>query len=160
MKLLGKNIKLIAYDFDGVMTNNKVLILPNGDEAVFVNRSDGLAVEKINHFNVIQIIISSEKNPIVVKRAEKLNIQVFNGVKNKLDSLNRFLSEHINIKLDNVAFVGNDINDLDIMKNVGLKISPSDAVEEIIKLSDFTTLSKGGDGVIRDIYRKICEQHS
>ena len=160
MKLLGKNIKLIVYDFDGVMTDNKVLILPNGDEAVFVNRSDGLAVQKINHFDVIQIIISSEKNPIVIKRSEKLNIQVFNGVENKLDALTRFLSEHINIKLDNVAFVGNDINDLEIMKNVGLKISPFDAVEEILKLSDFTTPSKGGDGVIRDIYRKICEENS
>ncbi len=159
MKLLGKNIKLIVYDFDGVMTDNKVLILPNGDEAVFVNRSDGLAVQKINHLNVIQIIISSEKNPIVIKRSEKLNIQVFNGIENKLDALIRFLSEHINIELDNVAFVGNDINDLEIMKNVGLKISPFDAVEEILKLSDFTTPSKGGDGVIRDIYRKICEEN-
>ena len=155
MKLCGKTIKLIAYDFDGVMTDNKALIFFNGDEAVFINRGDGLAIEKIKSLGILQLIISTEQNPIVIKRAEKLNIQAINGVDNKLDVLIKYLSEYNNITLDEVAFVGNDLNDMDIMKNVGIKISPSDAELEILEIADYTTLAKGGDGVIRDIYRKI-----
>ncbi|RPG62240.1 MAG: haloacid dehalogenase [Flavobacteriaceae bacterium TMED238] len=159
MKLCGKNIKIIAYDFDGVMTDNKAFVFSNGDEAVIINRSDGLAVKKIKSYGIKQIIISTEKNPVVIKRAEKLNIHVINGVDNKLDVLITFLSKHNNIKLDEVAFVGNDLNDMEIMKSVGVKISPFDAAAEILKLSDYVTPSKGGDGVIRDVYRKIYEEN-
>tara|TARA_Y100001970_G_C13866002_1_gene666551 strand:- start:273 stop:752 length:480 start_codon:yes stop_codon:yes gene_type:complete len=159
MKLCGKNIKLIAYDFDGVMTNNKALLFSNGDEAVFINRSDGLAIASIDSLGIIQVIISTEKNPIVLKRAEKLKIPAINGVDNKLDALVSFLSKHNNIELNEVAFVGNDLNDMDIMKNVGVRISPSDAAIEILELADYTALAKGGDGVIRDIYRKISEEN-
>ena len=63
MKLCGKTIKLIVYDFDGVMTDNKALIFYNGDEAVLINRSDGLAIEKIKSLGMLQLIISTEKNP-------------------------------------------------------------------------------------------------
>ena len=65
MKLCGKNISLIIYDFDGVITDNRALIFGNDDEAVFINRSDGLAIDRIKALNLDQIIISSEKNLIV-----------------------------------------------------------------------------------------------
>ena len=80
-------------------------------------------------------------------------------MENKLDVLITFLSKHNNIKLDEVAFVGNDLNDMEIMKSVGVKISPNDAAAEILELSDYATPAKGGDGVIRDVYKKICEEN-
>ena len=159
MKFLGNILKLIAYDFDGVMTNNKALIFPNGDEAVFVNRSDGLAIEKLNSLGIIQVIISSEKNPIVLKRAEKLKIPVINGVDNKLEALLKYLSNYNDISLSHVAFIGNDINDLEVMLKVGVRISPKDAYEEILEISDYVTSTKGGDGVVREIYSKILEEN-
>tara|TARA_B100001250_G_C19209801_1_gene533153 strand:+ start:51 stop:533 length:483 start_codon:yes stop_codon:yes gene_type:complete len=158
MILCNKIIKLLVYDFDGVMTDNKALIFPNGDEAVFINRSDGLAIKKIKSLNLQQLIISSEKNNIVQKRAQKLNIPAINGIDNKLNQLKKYIKIN-NIKIDNVAFIGNDINDLEVMTEVGICISPADAVEEILKISDFITHAKGGSGVIREIYKKIYEEN-
>ena len=86
-KLNTKKIQLIVYDFDGVMTNNKVMIDENGNEFVQVNRADGLAISVIKEIGIDQIIISSEMNNVVSKRAEKLNITCLQGISNKKDSL-------------------------------------------------------------------------
>jgi 3-deoxy-D-manno-octulosonate 8-phosphate phosphatase (KDO 8-P phosphatase) len=159
MKLCGHLVKLIAYDFDGVMTDNKALIFSNGDEAVFINRSDGLAIEKIKSLGIIQVIISTEKTPIVLKRAEKLNIHAINGVNNKLEVLMNYLSKQKDIALDDVAFIGNELNDFDVMQKVGIKISPSDAAKEILELADYITSARGGEGVIREIFGKLVEEN-
>ena len=82
-----KNIKLIVYDFDGVMTNNKVYIDGNGNELVQVNRADGLGVSKIKKLGIEQIIISTEGNSVVTARARKLGIPCLQGIDNKKDSL-------------------------------------------------------------------------
>ena len=71
-----KNIELIVYDFDGVMTDNTALIFEDGTEAVFVNRGDGLAIAKIKEIDIPQVIISTERNSIFAKRGEKLKITV------------------------------------------------------------------------------------
>jgi len=160
MKFCGKNIKLLVYDFDGVMTDNKALLFSNGDEAVFINRSDGLAIEKIKSLGILQVIISSEKNPIVLKRAKKLNIFAINGVDNKSKVLKKYLSNHKDIKLNEVAFIGNDLNDIEVMQKVGIRISPIDGAKEILELSDYISKVKGGNGVIRDIYRKLIGENS
>ena len=160
MKLLGNNVKLFVYDFDGVMTDNTAILFHNGQEAVKVNRGDGLAIEKIKKLGVKQLIMSSEKNPIVLKRAEKLQIGALNNVESKDETLSNYLLKQRDISLNEVAFVGNDINDYEVMKIVGLKICPQDAVKEIKSISDFITDAKGGSGVIREIYSKICEENN
>ena len=88
------SVKLIAYDFDGVMTDNTVFINQNGQEMAQVNRGDGLAIEKIKNIGIEQIIISTEKNPIVSARAKKLNILCFQGIKNKKNTLTNYCSEN------------------------------------------------------------------
>ena len=158
MKILDRKISLIAYDFDGVMTDNRAMIFNNGDEAVFVNRSDGLAIEKIKSLGIIQIIISTEKNDIVLRRAKKLNIPAINGVKNKVKELKEYV-ENNKFNLSETAFVGNDLNDLDVMNNVGLRIAPSDSAKEILNTADYITKTKGGFGVIRELYSKILEEN-
>ena len=146
-----KNIKLLVYDFDGVMTDNRVLLNENGVESVFVNRSDGLAISKIKKLGLLQIIISTETNPIVLKRAEKLNIECYHGVENKLQTLKDILVlKKINKK--NVAYIGNDVNDAEVMNYTAFPIAPADAYPEILSISSYITKAKGGYGVIREIY--------
>jgi len=149
-----KNIKLIAYDFDGVMTDNSVYLDENGNEMVKVNRSDGLAISLIKNIGIDQIILSSENNPIVKKRADKLRIECIYGIENKAKSLKKYI-EMKNIEPSNVAFVGNDINDLDVMKIVALSIAPDDANKVVKEIAHYITKSVGGKGVIREIYDLI-----
>ncbi len=158
MKIFKRKISLIAYDFDGVMTDNRAMIFNSGEEAVFINRSDGLAIEKIKSLGILQIIISTEKNNIVLQRAKKLNIPAINGVRSKVIELKNFV-ENNKINLSETAFFGNDLNDLDVMDIVGLKIAPSDAAKEILNIADYITKTKGGFGVIREFYSKLIEEN-
>ncbi len=144
-------IRLALYDFDGVMTDNKVMIDENGFESVIVNRSDGLAVKLINELNVKQIIISSESNKVVNKRAQKLGIECKQNVENKASAVEK-LSKDLSIMKDEIAFIGNDLNDFEAMKIVGFPLCPSDASQEIKDISKEILPSKGGSGVIRDFY--------
>lgn len=143
-------IELIAYDFDGVLTDNKVYLSEDGIESVQVNRSDGLAIKEIEKMGLRQIIISTEKNKVVKKRAEKLNIECFYGIDDKKTSLSNFCNEN-SIDLKKVIFIGNDINDLEVMKSVGISICPSDAHPSIIKIASVMLNSKGGEGLVREL---------
>lgn len=145
-----REIELIVYDFDGVMTDNRVMIDSEGKEYVFVNRADGLAVSRLKSMGIRQIIISSEENPLVRKRAEKLGILCINGVLNKKRCLQKYLKTE-SIDRKKVIFVGNDINDLDVMIYVGWPIAPSDADQNIKNIAKFVTRAKGGQGVAREI---------
>ena len=111
-------LKLLVYDFDGVMTDNKVYIDQNGIESVQVNRADGLGVSEIKKLGLKQLIISTEKNSVVGSRAEKLKIPFLQGIDDKKSSLINYCKE-INIDLKHVGFVGNDINDKEAMEIVG-----------------------------------------
>ncbi|MGA1823433.1 MAG: KdsC family phosphatase [bacterium] len=143
-------IELIAYDFDGVMTNNKVYIDQHGIESVCVNRADGLGVSEIKKLGVKQIIISTEKNSVVQKRADKLGIPCIQSVEDKEKELKCYCSkEKINLK--NVVYVGNDINDMKAMESVGWPICPNDAHEIIKKISKFILPKNGGEGVVREV---------
>jgi len=149
-----KNITLIAYDFDGVMTDNKIYVDQNGNETVQVNRSDGLGVSEIKKLGIEQIIISTEKNPVVTKRAKKLNIKCLQGIDNKKQALEEYCYKK-NIKLQNTAFVGNDINDLEALEIAGYSFCPADAHKSVKDISIYTLKSNGGEGVIREIFDLI-----
>ncbi len=146
-----KRPDLIVYDFDGVMTNNKALINENGQESVEVNRSDGLAISLLKEDGMKQIILSTETNSVVRKRAEKLNIECISGVGDKHNALKQYISRN-NISPHNVIYIGNDINDLKAMKLIGCPVSPSDAHESIKRISKYTFNAAGGEGVIRELY--------
>lgn len=151
------NIELIVYDFDGVLTDNKVILREDGIESVVVNRSDGLAIRIIKNAGIKQIIISKEKNKVVEARAKKLGIPVIKGVNNKKEILSLYCREN-NIKLNNVAYLGNDINDLEAMMIVGYPICPADAYKEIKKISKVILKVTGGNGVVRDLLNYIMEK--
>ncbi len=144
------NIKLIVYDFDGIMTDNSVFVNELGQESVKVSRADGLAIGQIKKMNIKQIIISTESNPVVKKRAEKLNISCHQNIVDKAEFLLEYCKEKKYL-LSETIFLGNDINDKSAMLLVGNKFCPSDAHDEIIKISDHIFNKKGGEGVVREL---------
>ena len=157
--ILLEEIELMVYDFDGVMTNNKVYVDEHGRETVQVNRADGLGVSYLKKYGIRQIIISTETNPVVKRRAEKLEITCFHGIPDKTIKLKTYCRVE-NINLENVIYIGNDINDLDVMKIVGWPICPADAHPDIKSLSKLITKAKGGEGVIREISDLIAREIS
>lgn len=150
MMLFWENIKLIVSDFDGVMTDNRVWIDETGKEMVCVSRADGQAVHMLRTMGITLLILSTEVNGVVEKRAEKLNVECIQCVTDKASCLKKYCDKK-NISLGNVAYIGNDINDLEALKIAGIKIVPNDAYDEVKKISDFVTDTKGGYGVIREI---------
>jgi len=145
-----KDIDLIIYDFDGVMTDNRALVLQDGTEAVVVNRSDGLGVDYLRKESIPQMILSTESNPVVQVRAKKLKIDVIQNCTNKKETLRKICREK-GYNLSKIVFLGNDLNDLEAMKFVGYPIAPADAHPEIIDIAVLVTKAKGGEGVVREL---------
>tara|TARA_S200000501_G_C20592670_1_gene642266 strand:- start:187 stop:600 length:414 start_codon:yes stop_codon:yes gene_type:complete len=132
------------------MTNNKVYVNQDGNETVQVNRADGLGISEIKKIGIQQIIISTETNPVVSTRASKLEIICLQGIENKKIALINYCNDN-NFNLKNVAYVGNDINDREVMEVVGMRFCPNDAHYSIKNISDHILETKGGDGVIREL---------
>jgi len=154
-----KYLDLIVYDFDGVMTDNTVIIDEYGKESVVVNRSDGMAISEIKKIGIPQIILSTEKNLVVKKRGRKLGIPVFQGIKNK----ETFLADHLRkgeVNPQKVVYIGNDTNDLLAMKMIGHPICPKDAHESIKKISSLILKTSGGKGVIRELFDYLTKNES
>lgn len=150
--------KLIVYDFDGVMTDNRALIDENGNESVFVHRGDGYGVRMIKDRLLIpQIILSTEANPVVARRAEKLNIPIiYNAGDSKRDILANYCTNN-GFDLSSTIYIGNDINDFEAMMLCGYRACPADAESEILAVADYIFASEGGHGVIRELYRILSE---
>ena len=150
------SFKLLVYDFDGVMTDNKVYVDQNGNEMVQVSRADGLGIAEIRKLGIQQMILSTETNPVVSARAEKLGLFCLQGIDNKAQALTDYCKNH-QLELRDVAYVGNDINDLEVMKLVGTTFCPADAHTSIKEISQYILESKGGDGVAREIFDKLTQ---
>lgn len=149
-KLNWKKIKAIALDFDGVMTDNKVLVSEDGKESVFCNRADGWGINLLKKAGYIVACISTEKNSVVSARCKKLKIPFWHGQKNKISCL-RFFCNKYNLKPDEIVFIGNDTNDEECLKIAGIAIAPSDANVKIRSSVNYITKAKGGNGVLREI---------
>lgn len=159
MKHNFKNIKAIAFDFDGVFTNNKVVVNENGEESVVCSRSDGIGLAKLRDLNIQLIIISSEANQVVTCRAKKLEIEVKQNVSDK-ESAVREWSKKIGIPLESIAYFGNDENDLPALKIVGFPIGVSDSVEAVRNSTIFLTEKAGGQGSVRELCDLIHDSYS
>ena len=147
-------IDALVFDFDGVLTDNKVLVHQDGSESVLCNRADGLAFDVLRKLKIPTYILSTESNPVVGIRAKKLKVPVLQGVANKLEALTQISIER-SYNLKNIFFVGNDLNDFSVMKNCGFSACPSDSHPEIKKISQFKLKANGGDGIVREILEDI-----
>ena len=143
-------ITAIAFDFDGVFTDDRVLVSQNGEESVFCSRSDGMGIGLLRDAGVNMIIISKEKNPIVAARAKKLALEVVHGCDNKLPVLREWMAR-IGASADSTAYMGNDINDVECMNFVAVAIAPSDAHPSALDVADIVTVKPGGRGAIREV---------
>jgi len=143
-------IKAIAFDFDGVFTDNRVYVMQTGEEAVVCDRSDGMGISMLRKVGIPLVIISTEKNPVVAVRAAKLNIDVLQGIENKLPVLSQWAAEN-QLSIEQVAFIGNDINDVDCLNAVGLGIAVADAYPIAVDAADYVLTKNGGQGAVREI---------
>jgi YrbI family 3-deoxy-D-manno-octulosonate 8-phosphate phosphatase len=141
---------LFVYDFDGVLTDNRVYVSEDGKESVCCNRSDGLAIRKINEMGLTQMIVSTETNKIVSARAAKLDIPIIQGVEDKKETLLEYCDK-LSVNLKETLYIGNDINDLEAMMTVGFPVCPNDAYPEIKKIAKLVIPVSGGYGVIRKL---------
>jgi YrbI family 3-deoxy-D-manno-octulosonate 8-phosphate phosphatase len=154
-------IKLLLTDCDGVLTDGGVYYGAAGEELKKFNIRDGMAVERLRNFaGVTTGIITGELSPSVIKRAEKLKItELHLGVKDKPAVLKEVL-DRLNLKPEQVAFVGDDTNDLEVMKLVGLSVCPADAISFIREIADIVCESTGGNGCFREIAEMIIAAHT
>ncbi len=134
LKKLAKQIDLMVFDFDGVFTDNQVLVMQDGSEGVFCSRSDGLGLSMVKKAGVKLLVLSKEVNPVVSVRCMKLGIACIQGLDHKKEVLEREAKE-MTVDLKNVSYMGNDINDLECLKIVGLPVCVADAYPEVKKAS-------------------------
>ncbi|MBI4698954.1 MAG: HAD hydrolase family protein [Nitrospirae bacterium] len=144
-----RQTEMIVFDFDGVFTDNRVLVLQDGTEGVLCSRSDGFGLEAVRSLGIKLLVLSTEKNSVVNARCKKLNLPCIHGCDNKPETLKAEAAKS-GIPLSNVAYMGNDINDLGCMKIVGLPVCVADAYPAVIAVSSYITKAKGGHGAVRE----------
>lgn len=152
-----ERIRLAVFDFDGVFTDNRVWVNERGEEMVSFTRSDGLGLRRLEEVGVRPLIVSTERNPIVGVRATKLRVDCVHGVEDKLAALEERRGD---ILLDDVAYVGNDINDVSCLRAVGLPVVPADAWPEVMPLARWVLTRRGGDGCVREFCDRVWEVRS
>jgi YrbI family 3-deoxy-D-manno-octulosonate 8-phosphate phosphatase len=145
-----RRIRLVAFDFDGVFTNNMVYVFEDGREAVRCFRSDGIGLHKLKKLGVEAVIISTEANPVVSARAHKLKIRCIQDCQDKRAALEN-IAHAQGIGLGEVAFVGNDVNDLPCLECVALPIVVQDAHQDVVSIACYQTKNPGGHGAVREI---------
>lgn len=143
-------IELIAFDFDGVFTDNSVLVSETGEESVRCNRSDGLGLSRLKKMGIKLIIVSTEKNPVVSKRALKLDLPCRQNVEDKAKEIIEICNE-FNVSPSKTMFVGNDINDIPAFLEVGCPVAVNDAYPEVLAYVKYRTQRNGGYGAVREI---------
>ena len=147
-----KNVRLLALDFDGVVTDNRVWVDQDGRESVAANRSDSLIMSKIKEAGIGVVIISSETNPVVTARAKKMRVDVIQGVgiNDKRAVLAQAIAER-GMDPREVVFIGNDINDIPCFSLAGWAVAVADAMPEVLREADHITTLRGGHGAVREI---------
>jgi 3-deoxy-D-manno-octulosonate 8-phosphate phosphatase (KDO 8-P phosphatase) len=145
-----RRIRLVAFDFDGVFTDNTVYVSEDGHESVRCWRGDGLGLRDLERLGITTVVISTETNAVVQHRSRKLALRCFSGCENKLSIL-REVTREMGISLGEVAFVGNDVNDLECLSVVGLPVIVSDAHPSVRHVASYRTKAAGGYGAVREI---------
>ncbi len=154
-------VRLVVFDFDGVFTDNTVYVAQDGAEMVRCWRGDGLGLARLKQAGIDAVIVSTETNPVVTARSRKLAIPCVRGCDDKLAAV-RALAAERGLPLDEVAFVGNDINDLACLEAVGLPIVVRDAHPDVLGVAVYRTEAVGGRGAVREVSDAIvaARQHA
>lgn len=151
-------IELLITDNDGVLTDAGVYYGVNGEELKRFSIRDGMGVERLRKLAQVETgIMTGERSPSVAKRAEKLKISELHlGIKDKISKLNEVM-ERLQLSLEQIAYIGDDVNDLEVMKQVGLTATPNDGMSMVKEVADYICENKGGNGAFREFAELIIE---
>jgi N-acylneuraminate cytidylyltransferase len=143
-------IDALVFDFDGVLTDDTVVVHEDGTEAVIAHRGDGMGIAALRAAGLPVLILSKERNPVVSARARKLAVEVMQGCDDKQAALSEWLDER-GVDVERCAFVGNDVNDLECMAAVGVSVCPADARPEVRAVANWVLAAMGGRGAAREV---------
>jgi YrbI family 3-deoxy-D-manno-octulosonate 8-phosphate phosphatase len=155
-KLLSQ-IRLFATDVDGVLTDAGMYYAESGDEWKKFNTRDGMGIKLLQRAGIVTAIVTQERTKLVARRAEKLAIpELHQGVMDKLSLIREMATRH-GLTLSQVAYIGDDINDLEALKAVGFSATPADGMPQVAAAVDYICQKKGGEGAVREIIEMILE---
>jgi YrbI family 3-deoxy-D-manno-octulosonate 8-phosphate phosphatase len=151
-------IRLLVCDFDGVLTDNRVYVDQDGREMVACNRSDSLGIELLHREAGIEtVVVSKEKNSVVSARCDKMRIACCHGIDDKGPVLEALARER-GIGLLEIAYIGNDTNDLECMRRCGLGVAVADAHLRVLEEADVILKKNGGCGAVREFIDMLVER--
>jgi YrbI family 3-deoxy-D-manno-octulosonate 8-phosphate phosphatase len=142
-------IDLVVFDFDGVFTDNRVIVFTDGSEGVVCDRGDGMGISLLRKRGIEMVVLSTEVNPVVDARCRKLEIPCRHGLADKAAALAALIAEK-KLAADRVVYVGNDVNDLGCMELVGFSVAVSDAHRCVRERADLVLTRRGGHGAVRE----------
>ncbi len=152
-----QGIRLFATDVDGVLTDAGMYYAESGDEWKKFNTRDGMGLKLLQRAGIITAIVTQERTKLVARRAEKLAIpELHQGVLDKLSLVREMAARH-GLTLSQVAYIGDDVNDLETLKVVGFSATPADGMPKIAAVVDYVCQKKGGEGAVREICEMILE---
>jgi 3-deoxy-D-manno-octulosonate 8-phosphate phosphatase (KDO 8-P phosphatase) len=146
-----RRIRLFATDVDGVLTDAGMYYSESGDEWKKFNTRDGMGIKLLQRAGILTAIITQESTKIVMRRAQKLTIpEVHQGAFDKLRVLKDLIARH-HLTLDQVAYIGDDVNDLQTLEAVGFSAAPADGMPVVLKTVRYVCRHKGGEGAVREV---------
>lgn len=152
-----KQITTFIFDYDGVLTDGSVIMMPDGEGLRVTNIKDGYALQLAVKKGYHVAIISGARSASMAQRLKAVNVtDVFLGIDNKIETLRKYLKDK-NIQPSQVIYMGDDIPDYEVMLEVGLPVCPADAVEEIKRISRYISHRAGGKGCARDIIEQVMK---
>jgi len=154
-----RTIRFLVLDFDGVMTDNRVLVSQDGRETVVCSRADGMGIQLAQTAGLDVLVLSKERNPVVQARCSKLGVPCVQGQDNKLPVLEG-LARDRGLLARHVAYLGNDVNDLECMEWSGVGIAVADAHSAAAAVADWVTEQDGGRGAVREVCDLWMTQNS
>lgn len=158
-RTLPTKISLVALDFDGVLTDNRVWVDENGYERVASSRGDSMGLWLVRRSLPIEfIVISTETNPVVSARCKKLGLETHQGIANKVEVFHEVLKQK-NIPAEETVFIGNDVNDLGCFREAGFAVAPADAEAEVKRCADLVLQHNGGKGAVREFCDLILQTY-
>jgi 3-deoxy-D-manno-octulosonate 8-phosphate phosphatase (KDO 8-P phosphatase) len=152
-----KKIRLLILDVDGVMTDGKIIIDDSGNEVKHFNVRDGHGIKMIMRHGIDVVLLTGRRSKVVEHRAKDLGItEVHQGVHDKLSIFEAILRSR-SLRYENIAFVGDDIVDVPVLKRAGFSVAVADAAEHVKKCVDYITHNSGGAGAVREVCEMILE---
>ncbi len=148
-----KKIRLAIFDIDGVLTDGKLYLLDDGQNLKAFHCHDGLGIKLLARTGIITAVITSHRSALIDKRMAQLQVHhVYQGIENKITAYEELIAK-LNIPDEEVAYMGDDLPDIAIIRRVGLGIAVANAADMVKKFAYYTTNRNGGEGAVRE----VCE---